>query len=281
MGDIYQAPSAELEQEYTAPEGQWSTLEKGIRGEYHLKAGEVLSEAWALTKGAKLKIHLGLLIYFLVYILISFVAQFATVAVGLAATPGLGADGTPPDMAALGAIMAGAIVVTLIVVVLTSPLVAGLQMMGVRRAAGAEFPPTTVLQYFGRILPLAVVSLVLVIVIYIGFILLIIPGLFLAIATSMTIPLIAEKQLGAWRAVLSSIKAVTKKWFTVFGIFFLLGLINIAVVIPIFIGTFSGSMALLGFGVLFCLVAYFWTIPFSIIAFGTTYRNIFGYENKQ
>ena len=63
MGDIYQAPQADLSAEFKSVDGEYGSLEKGIRGEYQLKVGEVLSEAWSKTKGAKTKILLGLLLY--------------------------------------------------------------------------------------------------------------------------------------------------------------------------------------------------------------------------
>jgi hypothetical protein len=57
----------------------------------------------------------------------------------------------------------------------------------------------------------------------------------------------------------ASRKAITHRWFAVFGLFVLLGLINLVAMIP------------LGIGLI-------WFLPLTVIAGGILYRNIFGCE---
>jgi len=59
----------------------------------------------------------------------------------------------------------------------------------------------------------------------IGFLLLILPGIYLSIAYVFTLPLIVDKEMDIWDAMETSRKAVTKHWFKVFGLFILLSLI--------------------------------------------------------
>jgi uncharacterized membrane protein len=93
----------------------------------------------------------------------------------------------------------------------------------------------------------------------IGFVLLIIPGIYLMVSYYLALPLLIEKDLGVWQALETSRKAVSKRWFAIFGLFLLLGLINFATVFTLFIGMI-------------------WTVPMSVIAFGILYRNVFGIE---
>lgn len=280
MGDIYQAPQADLSAEFKSVDGEYGSLEKGIRGEYQLKVGEVLSEAWSKTKGAKTKILLGLLLYCAVYAVISFVAQTLVTALGFGVVAGMGTADNSAAMGMLGAAAAGGIIIVLLVTAAGAPLFTGIQMMGLRRAADAPFSPTTVVEFFGKIVPLALASIFVIVTVYIGFFMLILPGIFLAVATSLTCLLIADKKIGVWKAYTSSIRAVSKKWFPIFAVYFVISVINFAVMLPVVFGVMSGS-SMLGFLGFLVMFGYLWTIPFSLIAFGTVYRNIFGYEPKE
>ena len=66
-----------------------------------------------------------------------------------------------------------------------------------------------------------------------------------------------DKGLGPWQAMEASRKAVTHRWFAIFGMLVLLGLLSIAGAIPLFIGLI-------------------WILPMYMIALGILYRNIFG-----
>ncbi|WP_419533208.1 hypothetical protein [Endozoicomonas sp.] len=111
--------------------------------------------------------------------------------------------------------------------------------------------------YFNTTLPLLGLYILMTILIVIGFLLLILPGIYLAIAYMLAIPLVVDKKMGIWEALETSRKAVTKRWFSIFGLTLLIMLINAIAMIP------------LGLGLI-------WTVPMSTIAFGILYRNIFG-----
>ena len=108
-----------------------------------------------------------------------------------------------------------------------------------------------------RTVPLVITAIISMVLIYLGMILLIIPGLYLAIAYMLAIPLVVERGLSPWQALEASRKAISQHWFKVFGLFLLLGLITGISAIPLGIG----------------LV---WTIPLFTIAIGVLYRTIFG-----
>ncbi len=220
------------------------SLERGIAGDYQFSIGATLSEAWAKTNGAKGTINLALTLYFLVAI--GMMIAFA----GIALTGGiLGGESTLLTEAAS----------QLVSTAVFAPMGAGLFMIGLRRSVNAPISAGTVLGYFHKVLPILLLSLLMYLLIAIGFVLLIIPGIYLMVSYYLALPLLIEKDLGVWQALETSRKAVSKRWFAIFGLFLLLGLINFATVFTLFIGMI-------------------WTVPMSVIAFGILYRNIFGIE---
>ncbi len=130
-------------------------------------------------------------------------------------------------------------------------------MIGIRRAADQPISFNDIFSHFGRTVPLVITAIVSMLLIYLGMFLLIIPGMYLAIAYMLAIPLVVERGLTPWQALEASRKAITQHWFKVFGLFLLLGLITAISAIPLGIG----------------LV---WTIPLFVIAMGVLYRTIFG-----
>ena len=69
-----------------------------------------------------------------------------------------------------------------------------------------------------------------------GFILLIIPGIFLAIALAFSNMPVYFNDLSAADAMKVSFRFIKKKWFSFFGFFIVLGLINVAGVLALGIG---------------------------------------------
>ena len=238
MPSIYEAPESDVSRQPDM-KGHGS-LEKGVAGEYEFSIGEAISEAWEKTRGVKWTFHLAMLIFFIVVVIA--VLLYVTVIIVF-----------PSQFVDFFAQLALTAVVT--------PLWAGLFIMGVRRAADASVKAGQVLSCFRSILPLLLLSVVMNLLIMIGFILLIIPGIYLATAYILSIPLMVDKNLGFWQALEASRKAVTKRWFSIFGLMLLLTFINIIATIP------------LGLGLI-------WTAPMSMIAFGILYRNIFGCSSQ-
>ena len=88
-------------------------------------------------------------------------------------------------------------------------------------------------------------------------ILLIAPGIYLAIAYIFTVPLIVGKKMEFWPAMEASRKLITKKWTSFFGFSLVLTLINFA-------------------GVLLCGVGLLFTAPLTICAIAAAYESIVG-----
>ena len=247
MNDIYQAPEAALT-EVKAIEG-FGSLEKGISGDYALSVQDVFSEALSKTRGVKWTFQKAFALYFVVYLLLVCV-QMLLLYLG-----GGFDEATKDSVAAVSANVAGQI----LVLVLSVPLGVGLFMMGLRRSVEAPVHAGLVIGFYHKTLPLFLTTLLMYLMIVIGFICLILPGIYLSIAYSMAMPLVAEKNLGPWEALETSRKAISKRWSTVFGLWLVLG-------IAVFI-----SMIPLGIGLI-------WTMPMMMIAYGIVYRNMFGCE---
>jgi hypothetical protein len=238
----YAAPSSSLQQ---APsDSQAPSIEQALSRGYDFAIGELLGEAWQRVKGTKGIIIGGFLVFYAVMFVVSFVLG------GM-----LGIFGALSESPAT--VMVGELVIGVLASALAYPFMAGINMIGIRRAADQPISFNEIFSHFGRTVPLVITAVVMMLLIYLGLFLLIIPGLYLAIAYMLAIPLVVERGLSPWQALEASRKAISQHWFKTFGLFLLLGLITLVSAIPLGIG----------------LV---WSIPLFVIAMGVLYRTIFG-----
>ncbi|HEX7645637.1 MAG TPA: YciC family protein [Noviherbaspirillum sp.] len=222
MTDIYKAPAANF-------------ADPASSGPSDFTISAALSEAWAKTHGNKGTIWLAFGLYMLVVIPISLVLQHFL-------KEGMFADGMR-------------FVVTNSVDV---ALAAGMWMLGVKLASGVRAEAKEVyayIEYFPRLLATYMLMNVLVVA---GFLLLILPGIYLAIAYSASSILIVDKKLGIWEALETSRKALTHCWFRVFFLALAYLLIMILSALP------------LGIGLI-------WTLPMGVVLKGIVYREVFGF----
>lgn len=245
MSDVYKAPESNLVND-SSDSAEFGSVEKGIKGEYDFSIGGVLSEAWSLTAGAKWPVFLAFIFYMLVTIGFVAVMSVALVAVTSAS----------PESSA-------AIVVQLVMQVgmylVIMPLAMGIMILGIKRAVGAPMNAASIFGYYSRTLSIFLTLILVNIMVVIGLILLVIPGIYLMISYYMALPLVAEKGMSPWQAMETSRKAITHRWFSFFGLAFVMMLIVMVSMIP------------LGLGLI-------WTMPMMLIAFGILYRNMFGVE---
>jgi uncharacterized membrane protein len=212
--------------------------------------GDVVREAWERVSGNKGALWIGALIYIGVNFAISLV-------LGLF----VGGDAPPPAPDAAAQMPApGETLADTLANLLTLPLALGLVLLGVAVASGRKAIPTSLLSWYDRFLKLVLTWILMSILILIGTLLLILPGIYLAVSYQLALPLVADKGLGPWEALETSRKTVTHKWFTFFGLNIVGGL---AIV---------GSVLLLG-------VPLIWVLPACLIGMGIMYRNALGVES--
>jgi uncharacterized membrane protein len=214
--------------------GASGSLEDALAGRYDFDIGQVMREAWNLTRGMKASFWGAAFIVYAIFFVLALVA--ASVA------------GKSGVMQFIPSIVLGTLGPVLFI---------GLMMMGVRRAAGLPISFATAFSYLDRALTVFLASLLTTLLTYVGLVLIIIPGIYLAISYCMTMLLIADRRFTPWQAMETSRKAVTKRWFQFFGLMLVVGLVVFASAIP------------LGIGLI-------WTAPWATNVIGVVYRRTFG-----
>lgn len=233
------------------------SLESGLAGQYHFTIPGVLEEAWQRVSGAKLPILLAVLLL----VGVSLAGQILESILGHI---------LPTSTLALLSV-----VISLGINFITAPMSAGLAMLGVRRAVDAPLDAASVLNYFDRMLPLFLVALATGVIILACFgigagvvaatksplgALICLPGIYFAITLQLAPLLVVEMGLTPMEALRASRQALSRQFWRVFGLFFVLWL-----VLTLFI------MITVGVGVV-------WAIPMGVIAQGILYREVFGVE---
>ena len=127
-------------------------------------------------------------------------------------------------------------IVTILSYPVIMPLIVGIMMLAINYSRGESLEFKSIFNYYHLMGKLALAGILIYIMTVIGFILLILPGIYLSIAYIFTLPLIADKGMDVWAAMELSRKAVTKHWFKVFGLFFLLSLLMVLGVLTLGIG---------------------------------------------
>lgn len=240
MSDIYKAPEAPLHNDSTT--GTYGSVESALAGRYELRPIQVVKDAWAMLKGMKGAFWGAALIYGVIVAIFSVLSGFAMGDFG----------GGEPNYLMYG-------LLTLLQAIVVMPIVAGLFMIGIKHSVGAPAEFKQIFQHFDKTIPLFLTTLLVYILVAIGLVLLIVPGVYLLLSYSMAIPLVVEKNMSPWQALETSRKAITHKWFNMLGF----ALVTLLVVV-------AGALAL--------LVGLIWAYPLLILAFGLVYRNIFGVE---
>lgn len=202
-----------------------------IQRGYTVKIGEYISQGWELFK----KNAGGYIGFTIVLVLLGLVVN----RIDAAASP-------------LG---------TVINLVVTGPLFAGWYIVAFKQLRNRLPEFADFFKGFNNFLPFFLVYLVTGILIGLGFILFIIPGIYLAVAYMFSMPFAVAQRMDFWSAMEASRKLITKNWFSFFGFSLLLFLINL------------GGALLLGVGLLV-------TIPLSACAVAAAYADIVGVSSE-
>ena len=239
----YTPPASELQHPATGE--QPPSVEEALARGYDFGIDNVINQAWALVKGSKGLINGGYLLLYAVLFAGMFVLAIALSLVGLLEA----ADGDNSFVTEqLFNLLSSAV---------SYPFIAGIYLIGIRLAAGQPVSINLVFSQFSKFLPLLITGVLMTVLIAVGYLLLIIPGIYLSIAYLLAIPLVAERGLSPWQALETSRKAIHQHWFKVFGLCLTLGLILLVSMVP------------LGIGLI-------WTMPLLTLSFGVLYRIIFG-----
>ncbi|WNC74112.1 hypothetical protein RGQ13_09020 [Thalassotalea psychrophila] len=229
-----------------------SNLDKAVQGDYKLDVQAIFKEGWTLTKTNKQAILSGLVFVFLMGIIITMVAA--------------------EYMGGIETVMQNnqsQVAINLIITVLLWPFIAGIEMMGISHAVGIKTRTGFVFAFLKRSAYTAITALIIASITSIGFYL-ILPGIYLAVALSLTIPLIVEKNMSPINSIVLSLKATRFQWFKLLQIYSLLLLAALLSLLPGFIG-FPPIIAMVIF-----FVAMGFLAPLYYNIKGILYREIFG-----
>jgi len=207
----------------------------------------VIKDAWVETRGAKASIWAGSSVMYLV--------MFIAAVAGTFLMPALGLDMSTTTGMAINVAVQGLLSVISIV------FTAGLLYMGVRKAAGDIISWKMVFTGFSFTGQIILATVLQAILVGLGFLLLVLPGIYLTIGYGLTLPLILDRKMSAWEAMETSRKAIHMVWWKVAGVLFLMGFIYAVSAIP------------LGIGLI-------WTVPMFVVLAGVVYRCLFGVGEK-
>jgi uncharacterized membrane protein len=141
----------------------------------------------------------------------------------------------------------------------TLPILIGIMILGVKHSRKEELSIPSIFEYFGMIMPIMLAYVAMTVIISIGFVLLIIPGIYFAVSYAFVYQLIVDKGLNVWEAMELSRKTVTKQWFKFFGLSLLSGISILVSALPFGIGLI-------------------WSIPMVYITYGLLYHHLFDDE---
>lgn len=200
-----------------AAAAQTESLEELFARDYQLNIFRCVRRGWALVRN-----HFWPLVG---------MSAFVTVALAGVSSWGfaIGNQHSTGGTSLLGTLLAG-------------PLLGGLFLYFLKKIRGEAATLETAFTGFRQPLPhLVVAALLLVLLTVLGFVCLILPGIYLLVAWKFTYPLIVDKGLDFWTAMRVSRKIITKHWWKFFGLVIVCALINLAGLLALIIGIFVTS----------------------------------------
>jgi hypothetical protein len=226
-------------------EGQQGSLEKGLSGDYELSLGTWLKEAWGRVDGNKGTIWMAMLFYVGLAALIS-------IFFGLL-------DGGPTDPNSIEPPSFIEMIGNLVSALVLLPMGVGLAFVATAIALDKTPNPKSLLGWYDNTLKLFFTYILMNVLILVGLLLFVLPGIYLMVSYQIALPLVVDKKLGPWEALEASRKVIGHNWFQVFGY-------DIVAVLVLML-----SSVLLG-------IPLIWTVPAMVIAYGILYRTAVGIE---
>lgn len=217
-----------------------------------IEVSSVLSRAWERVSGSKAAYLGAALISIVLGVALVIVLSLVVAAVNVAFGP-------EPSQVVL---LVGDLVTAAINGAIGSVVAAGMFLMGIRRMRGEEIHAMMVLEPLKLWAPLLVIGFLNSLLVSIGLLLLIVPGIYLAVCYLPAVGLVVDKGRGPWDALETSRRAVTLHWFPVALIFLISYIIVFISLLPLLIGVI-------------------WTLPFMVNIMGEVYLRLFGADTVQ
>ena len=136
-----------------------------------------------------------------------------------------------------------------------APLGIGFGLLGIRAAMGRDVSISTLFEPYSMAIPLIAMYILELLLTTLGFILFLLPGIYLSVAYAFAPILMIEKDMGVWESLEASRKAVTAYWWR-----FLF--LNLAIGLLVVLGVLT-------------IIGLIWVIPVILIALGLVYTATF------
>lgn len=139
------------------------------------------------------------------------------------------------------------------------PLGAGLYVGALQHLRGRVPVFSDFFGGFNKYVPLILAHITVGLLTALGFLLLILPGIYLAVAYVLTVPTILDRNFNFWESMELSRRLITRNWFSMFGFLIVFLLINL-------VGLFA------------CGVGLLVTVPWTACSLVSAYADIVGLE---
>ncbi len=247
------------------------SLERAVKGEYNLDMRAILKEAWQQTLKSRISINLGLLFIYILGLGLAFaLGEYFGGLTQLISSIEIGNEQLviPDDVGQK------INVIFMVVAIVQCPLFAGVDMMGVLHSVGIKTKASMIFAFFKRSSWVILCSLLSSVLIQLGMVL-IIPGIFLAVSLTLVIPLVIEKRMTPMKAIWLCIQATRFQWFKIAGLYLILAGAFSAACLPLLLMASSGAAVI---GVMIFLFAFTYLAPLFFNVKGILYREIFGMQ---
>lgn len=231
-------------------------IESALKGDYQIDVKAILTESWQQTLKSRSAINLGLLFSLMLGVLVSFIVS--------SYLGGIETVLKDPEASML---------LNVVVTIAVWPFVGAIEMMGVLHAVGLETQVKMTFAFLKRASWVVLCALFTSVLISLGFQLFIVPGIFLAVTLSLTIPLVIEKKMSPMKAIILSIQALRFKFLSLFSLYFILFIALIVLLFPIALLVESNFAPL---GIMIFLFGISFLAPLFYNVKGVVYREIFG-----
>jgi hypothetical protein len=215
-------------------------VQSSLNGEYTFDLSKLFNDAWALTQSYKwIVIQMALITIIIAFLIVIVMLQM------------MGIDNIQqiPQRTQLS--------IDLVVTGLLSPFIAALMLSAVKHSTNGHSRISDLTSLIPKTLSLAITSLMIALIVNLGLLVFILPGLYLSIACGFAILLVAEKNMPPIQSILLSIRMVNAYWLDFVKINLVFVLLFVLVVLT--------------FG-----IALIWVAPFYYHVKGILYRDLFG-----
>lgn len=125
---------------------------------------------------------------------------------------------------------------SLISFLISGPLYAGYYLVGLQQRRGQTVVFADFFRGFNRFTDFFLVNLLIGVMVLIGTVLCVLPGIYLGVSYLLAIPMVADRGLSPWEAMEASRQRITRQWFPALGLILLIGLVNLVGLLPCGLG---------------------------------------------